>query len=111
MIYFIITFTFVNYYLLQDLKNRFSCVRKVRGDGNCFYRAFGFRYFETLVEDKTDFKRQDAVQCATDKILKISPYLERLVKNLSLFGKMVLSLIGKIGKKIFPYLEECFFFH
>lgn len=43
--------------ILQDLKHRFSCVRKVRGDGNCFYRAFGFRYFETLIEDKADFKR------------------------------------------------------
>lgn len=77
MLYCTITFTFVNYYMLQDLKNRFSCVRKVRGDGNCFYRAFGFRYFETLVEDKTDFKRQDAVQYENEKFMRISFYLER----------------------------------
>lgn len=77
MLYCIMTYIiyYMIFYMLQDLKNRFSCVRKVRGDGNCFYRAFGFRYFETLVEDKTDFKRQDAVQYKTDNILRISPYL------------------------------------
>ena len=58
------------YLSFQDLKNRFSCVRKVRGDGNCFYRAFGFRYFETLIDDKSDFNRQVHVWIQTSSEVK-----------------------------------------
>lgn len=41
----------------QDLKNRYQCVRKTRGDGNCFFRAFGFAYLEKLLNDRTDLDR------------------------------------------------------
>ncbi|XP_060558518.1 ubiquitin thioesterase OTUB1-like [Ruditapes philippinarum] len=41
----------------QDLKNRYQCVRKTRGDGNCFFRAFGFAYLEKLLNDRTDLER------------------------------------------------------
>ncbi|XP_062574136.1 ubiquitin thioesterase OTUB1-like [Saccostrea cucullata] len=57
---------------IQDLKNRFSCVRKVRGDGNCFYRAFGFRYFETLLEDKSDYNRfKEVAQKTRDGLIQL----------------------------------------
>jgi len=31
------------------LKSGFSQVRKIRGDGNCFYRAFLFQLFEYFI--------------------------------------------------------------
>ncbi|XP_060063691.1 ubiquitin thioesterase OTUB1-like [Ylistrum balloti] len=42
---------------IQDLKSRYKCVRKTRGDGNCFYRAFGFAYLEQLLTNQVDFSR------------------------------------------------------
>lgn len=33
------------------LSNRYGLIRRTRGDGNCFYRAFGFRLCELLAVD------------------------------------------------------------
>ncbi|KAF7658029.1 hypothetical protein LDENG_00018870 [Lucifuga dentata] len=35
----------------KDLCSQFSSVRKVRGDGNCFYRAFCFAHLESLLHN------------------------------------------------------------
>ena len=43
--------------IFQDLKQRFQCVRKTRGDGNCFFRAFGYAYLEKLLTERTDMAR------------------------------------------------------
>ena len=42
---------------LQDLLAHCSYVRKTRGDGNCFFRAFGFAYLEKLLQDKAELHR------------------------------------------------------
>ncbi|XP_067680303.1 ubiquitin thioesterase OTUB1-like [Haliotis asinina] len=42
---------------LDDLRSRYKNVRKTRGDGNCFFRAFGFSYLEKLLADDTDMPR------------------------------------------------------
>jgi ubiquitin thioesterase protein OTUB1 len=34
---------------IRDMATRFSSIRKVRGDGNCFYRAFLFGYLDNLL--------------------------------------------------------------
>ena len=35
---------------IVDLNNRYTGLRKVRGDGNCFYRAFLYGYLDILVK-------------------------------------------------------------
>ncbi|XP_076819296.1 ubiquitin thioesterase otubain-like isoform X1 [Clavelina lepadiformis] len=40
---------------IQNLEKRYSHVRKTRGDGNCFFRAFGFGYLEHMLSDKKDY--------------------------------------------------------
>ncbi|CAN0180099.1 unnamed protein product [Ectocarpus sp. 6 AP-2014] len=35
---------------VQDLGKRYSALRRVRGDGNCFYRSFLFGYLERLLQ-------------------------------------------------------------
>lgn len=35
---------------IEDLSRRFSYMRKVRGDGNCFYRSVLFGYLENLLK-------------------------------------------------------------
>lgn len=37
---------------VEELKKEFSSWRKVRGDGNCYYRAVGFVYLEHLCRSK-----------------------------------------------------------
>ncbi|XP_021035303.1 ubiquitin thioesterase OTUB2 isoform X3 [Mus caroli] len=34
---------------IQELSKRFSSIRKTKGDGNCFYRALGYSYLESLL--------------------------------------------------------------
>lgn len=33
----------------QELSKRFTEIRKTKGDGNCFYRALGYSYLESLL--------------------------------------------------------------
>ncbi len=42
---------------LQDLKCKYSQLRRTRGDGNCFFRAFAFAYMEKLLQDSSDLQR------------------------------------------------------
>lgn len=42
---------------IKDLSLNYSHVRKTRGDGNCFYRAFGFAYLEELIGNQLEYDR------------------------------------------------------
>ncbi|XP_067028834.1 ubiquitin thioesterase OTUB1-like [Acropora muricata] len=42
---------------IKDLALNYSHVRKTRGDGNCFYRAFGFAYMELLIGNQAEYDR------------------------------------------------------
>lgn len=50
---------------VQKLKKNYSHFRRVRGDGNCFYRAFGFACFENFIKNKDNIKdfRERADRC------------------------------------------------
>ncbi|XP_053290378.1 ubiquitin thioesterase OTUB2 [Pleuronectes platessa] len=48
----------------KDLSSQFSSVRKVRGDGNCFYRAFCFSHMESVLHNTR------ALQRFKDKIIQ-----------------------------------------
>ena len=42
-------------FFVQALGKSYSHIRRTRGDGNCFFRAFGFGYLEHMLEDKKDY--------------------------------------------------------
>ncbi|XP_022655073.1 ubiquitin thioesterase OTUB1-like [Varroa jacobsoni] len=42
---------------LRDLESRFGFIRKTRPDGNCFFRAFGFAYLESMLSDIDELRR------------------------------------------------------
>jgi ubiquitin thioesterase protein OTUB1 len=46
---------------IEDLKRSYASMRKTRPDGNCFFRAFGFAYFETLLNDEMELNRFCAI--------------------------------------------------
>ncbi|CAB4069175.1 OTUB1 [Lepeophtheirus salmonis] len=41
----------------NNLKGDYFGFRRTRPDGNCFFRALGFRYFEILLKDPEELKR------------------------------------------------------
>ena len=38
----------------EELQKRYTKIRRLRRDGNCFYRAFLFQVFEHFIVDKND---------------------------------------------------------
>ncbi|KAH9512498.1 OTU domain, ubiquitin aldehyde binding [Bulinus truncatus] len=56
----------------EDLKTRYANLRKTRGDGNCFFRAFGFAYLESLFKDPTDYQRfLELVERSKDELVAL----------------------------------------
>jgi ubiquitin thioesterase protein OTUB1 len=57
---------------IQNLRSRYSQLRRTRGDGNCFFRAFAFGYMESLLHDKSDLSRfRDAVNKQKSDLLAL----------------------------------------
>ncbi len=49
--------TLIGLIYTQDLQSMYSNLRRTRGDGNCFFRAFSFAYLERLLQDSSDLPR------------------------------------------------------
>ncbi|BFZ12173.1 hypothetical protein BsWGS_15212 [Bradybaena similaris] len=57
---------------IENLKARYKNMRKTRGDGNCFFRAFGFGYLETLLQDPEGYKSfVEIVQKSKDVLVSL----------------------------------------
>nr|CAG4646454.1 EOG090X0AE1 [Macrothrix elegans] len=55
---------------LEKLCEKYNALRRIRPDGNCFYRGFGFAYFEKLLGDEEEWKRFQQLASATkDELL------------------------------------------
>lgn len=52
---------------IADLESRYLSLRRTRGDGNCFFRAFGFAYFEYLLLSKKDLSSSSPSECKAFK--------------------------------------------
>lgn len=53
---------------INELLKKFKHIRRTRGDGNCFFRAFAFAYLESLIgnKDKIQNLRNLTNKCAED---------------------------------------------
>jgi len=57
---------------IEDLKARYKNIRKVRGDGNCFFRAFGFGYLERLLDHPEEYTRfTEIAQKSKDELIAL----------------------------------------
>lgn len=61
---------------IELLENNYAFLRRTRPDGNCFFRAFGYAYFESLLND------QD--QEELDKFIKLTKLSKEELINLGL---------------------------
>lgn len=41
---------------VQDLASKYKSIRRVRPDGNCFFRGFAYAYIEHISKNKTEFE-------------------------------------------------------
>lgn len=59
---------------IENLEKDYEFLRRTRPDGNCFFRAFGFAYFESLMEDE-DHKELDKfikfIKTSKDDLIKL----------------------------------------
>lgn len=57
---------------LEDLEKEYAYIRRTRPDGNCFFRAFGFGYFESLIGDKDELdKFIEYTKTSKDELIKL----------------------------------------
>ncbi|ELT99204.1 hypothetical protein CAPTEDRAFT_154088, partial [Capitella teleta] len=57
---------------ITDLQRKHSAYRRIRMDGNCFYRGFGFGYMEKLLKDKSELQRfKEVVTTSKDEMIKL----------------------------------------
>ena len=65
------------------LIKKYKHIRRTRGDGNCFYRAFGFGYLEENLNNKKELERfRQLTQNLKDKLVQLC-YLEFTVEDVS----------------------------
>ena len=73
--------------LIDSLGNRYSSWRKIRGDGNCYFRAVGLGYLEYLCREATstpEFQNFLSTSCA-----ELQPILKNLLKTKLRLGSAV----------------------
>ncbi|PIK36640.1 putative ubiquitin thioesterase OTUB1 [Apostichopus japonicus] len=57
---------------IEDMNASFPYIRKTRGDGNCFFRAFGFAYMEKLLSDKAELHRfKEIIEKSKDTLISL----------------------------------------
>lgn len=58
---------------IKFLSAKYSYMRPTRGDGNCFYRAFGFAYMECILNTKSEFEKfYKIAEESKDKLLALN---------------------------------------
>lgn len=80
----------------RDLKQRYQCVRKTRGDGNCFFRAFGYAYLEKLLLDRTDMARFKEVASKSKDELVTLGFPEFTIED---FHETFMDVVNKVDNQ------------
>lgn len=85
-------------------------MRRARGDGNCFYRAFAFGYLEENLQNKNELERfRQLIHDFKDKLVELG-YLDYTVDDVSdvvCFPKeFILSCIYLIHIKVVEVIDS-----
>jgi len=74
---------------------KYKYIRRTRGDGNCFYRAFAFRYLEQNMKNDQELERfRNLVLDLTQKLVKLG-YQEFTVEDVR---DVVIEIIDSVRK-------------
>lgn len=81
---------------IKDLALNYSHVRRTRGDGNCFYRAFGFAYMELLIGNQAEYDRFKALASHSKDDLVSLGFPLFTVED---FHQVFMETIDEVGKQ------------
>lgn len=80
---------------VQDLKQRYRCMRRTRPDGNCFFRAFSYAYLEQLLNDPEEYKRfYDLAMKSKDNLVALG-FQQFTVED---FHDTFMEVLGQVGQ-------------
>jgi len=69
--------------LKKELIKKYKYIRRTRGDGNCFYRAFGFGYLEKNLNNQKELERfRQLTNDLKTKLVQLG-YLDFTVEDVS----------------------------
>ncbi|XP_043931564.1 ubiquitin thioesterase OTUB1 isoform X1 [Protopterus annectens] len=81
---------------IKHLLEKYTCIRKTRPDGNCFYRAFGFAHLEVLLEDSKELQKFKAVAAKSKDDLVAQGFTEFTIED---FHNTFMDLIEMVEKQ------------
>ncbi|XP_066551066.1 ubiquitin thioesterase OTUB2 isoform X2 [Amia ocellicauda] len=52
----------------QDISQRYDCIRRIKGDGNCFYRALSYGHLESVLDNSKEMQnfKETVMQSRTE---------------------------------------------
>lgn len=81
------------------MKDDYGMMRRTRPDGNCFFRAFAFAYFESLLNDDIELERFSQVATKTkNDLIKLGVLaftVEDFHDNVSLFATILTAQLNQ----------------
>lgn len=95
---------------IQNISKDYEWLRRTRPDGNCFFRAFGFAYFESLITDPDPQELDKFISITKESVLQLGKLGYPLVTTED-FYEIFLELLIKIKDgdiKTSDQLEEQF---
>jgi ubiquitin thioesterase protein OTUB1 len=82
---------------IYKMTQSYRYFRRVRGDGNCFYRALAFGIFEYLIRNNNESVLNRVIEVFSDKVqFMLAGYDEFIFED---FQGVVLEILNKIEKK------------
>ncbi|KAK6636326.1 hypothetical protein RUM43_009985 [Polyplax serrata] len=81
---------------VRDLSSKYKSIRRTRPDGNCFFRAFAYAYFERLLEDKQEYQRFYDIASKSKETLVNLGFPKFTVED---FHDTFMEVIDNIGKE------------
>uniref|UniRef100_A0AAR2KBL1 ubiquitinyl hydrolase 1 n=1 Tax=Pygocentrus nattereri TaxID=42514 RepID=A0AAR2KBL1_PYGNA len=88
---------------IRDLQKKYSFIRKTRPDGNCFYRAFGFSYLESLLDDNKELRRFKAIAAKSKLDLVSQGFTEFTIED---FHNTVCDKQPSVGELLSSFNEQ-----
>ncbi|XP_022278051.1 ubiquitin thioesterase OTUB2 isoform X1 [Canis lupus baileyi] len=82
---------------IQELSKRFTGIRKTKGDGNCFYRALGYSYLESLLGKSREVLKFKERVLQTPNDLLAAGFEEHKFRNFFNAFYSVVELVEKDG--------------
>ncbi|XP_054262318.1 ubiquitin thioesterase otubain-like [Macrosteles quadrilineatus] len=92
---------------VQDLASKYKYIRRTRPDGNCFFRGFGFAYFERLLDNPEEYKSFRELALKSKDLLIALGFPKFTLEDFHDTFMEVIELVGK-GPESYEALHKMF---